>query len=108
MWCQDNSEPVSFNFALSPGSHNFKVTESVLRDLALIWESDVTPDLIWLQKYDTGEGLWVGFKIGQAFDAELHRRRFLIKCQEVKECVGFKNCMEQIQGLHMRENLTGE
>jgi GTP cyclohydrolase II len=107
-WCQDDCEPVSFDFALSLGSRNFQITESVLHDLELICASDVTPDLIRLQKYDTAEGLWVGFKIGQAFDAESHRRRFLIKCQEVKKCVGFESCVEQVQGPHMRENLTGE
>jgi hypothetical protein len=107
-WCQDDCEPVSFDFLLPPGSHNFQITESVLHDLALIRESDITLDLIQLQKYDAMEGLWVGFKIGQAFDAESHRRRFLIKHQEVKQCIRVESCVEQVQGLHMWENLTGE
>jgi len=29
-WCQDDCEPVSFDFALSLGSRNFQITESVL------------------------------------------------------------------------------
>ena len=37
-WCQDNCEPVSFDFSLPPGSRNFQITESVLHDLALIQE----------------------------------------------------------------------
>jgi hypothetical protein len=93
-WCQDNCEPVSFDFSLPPGSRNFQITESVLHDLVLIRERDVTPDLIRLQKYDATEGLRVGFKIVQVFDAESHRRRFLIKRQEVKQCIGVESCVE--------------
>jgi hypothetical protein len=78
-WCQEDCEPVSFDFTLSLGSHNFQVTESVLHDLELTCAGDVTPDLIWLQKYDTTEGLWVGFKIGQVFDAESNASHFPYK-----------------------------
>ena len=56
-WHQDDCEPVSFDFTLSLGSCNFQVTESMLHDLELICMGDVTHDLIWLQKYDTAEGL---------------------------------------------------
>ena len=107
-WHQDDCKPVSFNFTLSLGSHNFQVTKSMPHNLELICAGDVTHDLIWLQKYDTAEGLWVRFKIGQVFDAKLHCHHFLIKCQEVKKCVGFESCIEQVQGPHMQENLTGE
>jgi hypothetical protein len=107
-WYQDNCEPVSFDFTLSLGSHNFQVTKSVLHDLQLICMGDVMPDLIRLWKYDTAEGLWVRFKVSQVFDAKLHCHHFLIKHQEVKKCVGFKSCIEEVQGPHMWENLTGE
>jgi hypothetical protein len=107
-WCQNDCKPVSFDFALSLGSRNSQITKSVLHDLALICASDVTPDLIRLQKYDTAEGRWVRFKIGRAFDAEWHRRRFLIKHQEAKECAGFESCVEQVHGLrsYVRDNFS--
>ena len=71
-WSENESDPISYDFSLPPGSRNFEVTESILRDLALITKNDDTPGSTRLQKYDVVEEMWVGFKVGQVFDAETH------------------------------------
>jgi hypothetical protein len=108
-WSENDSDPISYDFSLPPGSRNFEVTESILCDLALISEDNDTPGSTRLQKYDVIEEIWVGFKIGQVYDAEAHRRRFFFKRQEVKDCLGFDSHIGQaVSSLHMRDNLTGE
>jgi hypothetical protein len=110
-WSENEGDAITYDFSLPPGSRNFEVTESILRDLALISENNDTPGFTRLQKYDIVKEIWVGFKIGQVFDAEAHRRRFFFKRQEVKHCLGFDSHIGQAasaSGLHMRDNLTGE
>lgn len=51
-WSENEGDPISYDFSLPSGSRNFEVTESILRDLALISENNETPGSTRLQKYD--------------------------------------------------------
>lgn len=106
-WSQDECDATLYDFTLLPGSRSFEITESILHDLALISEGDAT---LQLQKYDDAEDLWVGFRVGQVFDAEIHRWHFFFKWREVKHCLGFENLVGhgRMSSLHFRDNLPGE
>jgi hypothetical protein len=80
-----------------------------LQDLGLI--SDGISDgsaMPRLQRYDDVAEVWIGFKVGQVFDAEANQRRFFFKRQDVKHCRSFEDYCNQKAGQHIRDNLTGE
>ena len=104
-WFQDNCHPILHDFALPPNSRTFKVTELVVCDLSLISDSNVVP---FLKHYDDVEDVWVGFKVGQVFDAEAHQHRFFFKQQDVKHCRGFENHIGHTGTMHFHDNLSAE
>jgi hypothetical protein len=108
-WSQDGHDPKLHNFALLPDTKTFKVTESILRDLALFPNNNTTSPLPWLLSYDKEEGFWVGFKPGQVFDAEMNQHCFFFKWEEVNNCLGFEGLVQKkMSGLHIWDNLAGE
>jgi 5S rRNA maturation endonuclease (ribonuclease M5) len=108
-WSQDEYDPTLYEFPLPVGSKTFEPTESMLQDLGLI--SDGISDgsaMPRLQRYDDVAEVWIGFKVGQVFDAEANQRRFFFKRQDVKRCRNFEDYCNQTAGQHIRDNLTGE
>ena len=97
-----------FDFAFPPGSRLFEVTKSVLQDLTLISNSDTTPSLVNIQKYDEVEDVWVGFKIGQVFNAKAHQCHLFFKWQDVRNCMGLENYTGWTSQVHIGDNLAGE